>query len=133
MFAGMTFPFGGIASVGIDRARQFGITPRGRPHAVAGAGRGRGSEPEAASQRSAAPGVGAVVAFAPGAGDAVRLLLAAGRAGAAGLERFADGGQLRGGGLPFRFAVVLAVEVGDAALLAVPPEDLRDDVLAARP
>src|SRR5262252_4521874 len=88
---------------------------------------------KAAPQRSAAPGVGAVVAFAPGGGDAVRLLLAAGRAGAARLERFADGHELRGAGLPIRFAMFFAVEVGDPALPAVPPQDLGDDVLATWP
>src|SRR6516165_8697595 len=88
---------------------------------------------KAASLRSAAPGVGAVVAFAPGGRDAIRLLSATGRAGAARLERFADGHKLRGTGLPFRFAVVFAVEVGDPALSAMPPQDLSNDVLAARP
>src|SRR5262249_26828990 len=90
MFAGMTIPFGWIASVRIWPSAPVGITPQGSgPHAfralIAGLEVSGGRV-----QRSAAPGVGAVVAFAPGGGDAIRLLLAAGRAGAARLECFAD-------------------------------------------
>ena len=63
--------------------------------------------------------------------DAVVLLGAAGRAGAAGLERFGDGLELGGCGVPLGFALVFAVEVGDPPLSAVSPQDLGSDVLAA--
>src|SRR5215831_13317488 len=85
-FAGMTIPFGSIASVGLTERARSGSRPQGSgPHVFPALVAAVGDEVQAASQRSAAPGVGAVVAFTPGGGDAVRLLLAACRADVARL------------------------------------------------
>src|SRR5689334_13315225 len=64
---------------------------------------------------------GAVEAFAERAGDVVRLLGAAGRAGAPGAQGLGNRGELGGSGLPSGQGEVGPVEVGDPQ--AAPPQD----------
>ena len=73
--------------------------------------------------------VGAVVALAEGARDAVGLFGAAGGAGAPGGQGLGDRGELGGGGVAFGQGQVGAVEVGHAQAAA--PQDLGGGGLAA--